>query len=149
MTRRIHLYHRHTVPFLLVALFCAHGVLAQSEEVPKGGTDDAKKEQSEFKRDPFWPVGFVPERIKEAMAKKESPDSVKPTIANDWNMAMKKLVINGVSSRASNEFYAVINGQVKSVGDSVSVTYGGKTYTWAVDGIKPPGSVKLRRVSAR
>ena len=62
---------------------------------------------------------------------------------------MKKVVINGVSSSADNDYYAVINGEVKSVGDTVSVRMDSSVYTWAVDDIKPPGSVKLRRVSVR
>lgn len=148
MTRKIHVHPCKTAFLALFAVLFSGGAFAQAKATPPSGTDDAKKELPGYKRDPFWPVGFVPERIKEAMAKKESPDRLKPTIANDWNKAMKKLVINGVSSRADNEFFAVINGQVKSVGDTVAITHEGKTYTWAVDGIKPPGSVKLRRVSA-
>jgi len=106
------------------------------------GMDDALNE----KRDPFWPVGYVPDRIKKAVEKKNG--QAESPAGSNWNEAMKKIVINGVSSRANNQFYAVINGQVKSVGDTVTLRYEGTIYTWAVDGIKPPGSVKLRRVSA-
>ncbi len=115
---------------------------------PADGTDVAKKGATAIKRDPFWPVGYVPEHVKAAVLAKEKPEAVKPTVANDWNKAMRKVVINGVSSRADNEFFAVINGQVKSVGKTITVNHEGTVYTWAVDEIKPPGSVKLRRVSA-
>lgn len=113
-----------------------------------GGTKDAKKMAAAVKRDPFWPVGYMPEKLKEKTAEKEVSKK-NAASATGWNKAMRKIVINGVSSRSSNEFYAVINGQIKSVGDAVTVKYEGTIYTWAVDSIKPPGSVKLRRVSAR
>ena len=72
-----------------------------------------------------------------------------PAVSSNWKDAMKKVVINGVSSRADDEFFAVINGQVKSIGETVTLKHEGTIYTWAVDSITPPGSVKLRRVSAK
>lgn len=117
-----------------------------SETKTIDGTNDALSMEGTVKRDPFWPVGYVPENTQEVEPIKTKVK--KPTVSNDWNGAMKKVVINGVSSRADNEFFAVINGEVKSVNDTISVQHGGITYTWAVASIKPPGSVKLRRVSA-
>ena len=129
------------------AIFIALPYQLQAQE--SGGINGAKQEKAAFKRDPFWPVGYVPESVKKAIAARDKPNSVRPTVANNWSTAMKKIAINGVSSRANNEFFAVINGQVKSVGDTVTVNLDGLVYTWAVESIKPPGSVKLRRVSAR
>lgn len=117
-----------------------------SQTTTGDGAENAKTLKSIVKRDPFWPVGYVPESVRAASIKK--PEVKKPTESNDWNGAMKKVVINGVSSRSNNEFFAVINGQVRSVDDTINVNHGGVTYTWAVASIKPPGSVKLRRVSA-
>ena len=108
--------------------------------------NDAFPLETVAKRDPFWPVGHVPEAVQAANKKKVVVK--KSAESNDWNGAMKKVVINGVSSRANNDFFAVINGQVKRVDDTISVSHGGVTYTWAVAKIKPPGSVNLRRVSA-
>jgi hypothetical protein len=110
------------------------------------GINDAESKGVAVKRDPFWPIGFVPERLKKENVK--VAEVKKPAVANDWSGAMKKVVINGVSSRSNNDFFAVINGNVKSVDDTVSVNHEGIVYTWAVASIKPPGSVKLRRVSA-
>ena len=115
-----------------------------SQTKSSSGMNDANVKISASKRDPFWPVGYVPKELQ----KKVEAVVKKPTESNDWSGAMKKVVINGVSSRANNDFFAVVNGEVKSVNDTVSVTHGGMTYTWAVASIKPPGSVKLRRVSA-
>ena len=135
-------------------LFCviAFGVLgsactAFSEEESAGGTNDAPVVIPPEKRDPFWPIGFVPKETI-VIPKKEAPKVERRSGKYEWSAAMKMLSISGVSSKGKNEFFAVVNGKVKSVGDTISVDYQGITYTWAVESIKPPGSVKLRRVSA-
>ena len=132
------------LPMLGISFFLVSDSFSQT--AVSGGTKDAKPLPTAVKRDPFWPVGYVPESVRIANVKKTVVK--KPTENNDWNGAMKQVVINGVSSRSNNEFFAVINGQVRSVDDTISVNHGGVTYTWAVASIKPPGSVKLRRVSA-
>ena len=132
------------VPMLGIGILLSADCFSQTK--PVSGTNDATSLGSVIKRDPFWPVGHVPESVRAANKKKTVVK--KPTESNDWNGAMKKVVINGVSSRANNDFFAVINGQIKRVDDTISIIHGGVTYTWAVASIKPPGSVKLRRVSA-
>ena len=121
---------------------------AQAQTTVANGTNDALVQEAFIKRDPFWPVGYVPKNIKSVIPKGD-PEQGVAKVDNSWNEAMKKVVINGVSSRAKDAYCAVINGQVKSVGDTVTVNHGGTIYIWAVDGIEPPSSVKLRRVSAR
>ncbi len=121
---------------------------AQAQQDDGGGTNDAQEQEAVLKRDPFWPVGYVPKNIKSVIPK-ENPKQSAAIVENSWNEAMKKVVINGVSSRSENASFAVINGQVKSIGDTVTINHGGTIYTWAVDEIEPPDSVKLRRVSAR
>ena len=120
---------------------------AQAQEGGAGGTNDAPK-KAKLKRDPFWPVGYVPKIVKSVIPS-DNPKKSATVVDNSWNEAMKKVVINGVSSRADNAICAVINGQIKSVGDAVTINHGGTIYTWAVDGIEPSGSVQLRRESAR
>ena len=132
------------VAVLLVGLSAG---MANSQTNNYDGMDSALKQKLVQKRDPFWPVGYVPERTK-IVVPEQVEVVVQPTMNNDWNAAMKKIVINGVSSRADNEFFAVINGRVKSVDDTITLTHEGIVYTWAVDEISPPRSVKLRRVSA-
>ncbi len=113
------------------------GSLAESND----GKNNATGGVAAVRRDPFWPVGHTPKQME------NSALAGTPEIAGgiDWDKAMKKVVINGVSSRADNEYVAVINNEVKSVGESVSMQYGGARYTWTVESITPPGSVKLRR----
>lgn len=131
----------------LFVVACA--VSGQSLAVePIVGTDLAKTASSTVKRDPFWPVGYTPEWAKDAG--KSSQEPVAAGNGNgDWNIAMKQVVIQGVSSSADNDSYAVINGEIKTVGDTVSVKYGSSTYTWAVESITAPSAVQLRRVSVK
>ena len=108
------------------------------------GTNDAPKSPAEVKRDPFWPVGYTPEYLKKVEQKEEQ----KKVELGGWKAAKKRVVINGVSSM-EDEYYAVVNGVLKTVGDSVSVKLNDVVYTWAIDEIQETGSVKLRRVSAQ
>ena len=115
----------------------------------QGGKDRAQDNVAAVRRDPFWPVGYEPKQV---FRSAESDTPVEPKILQggiDWEEAMKQVVINGVSSRATDEYIAVINNEVKSVGDHVSIEKGGVKYTWKVESITPPGSVKLRRHAAQ
>jgi hypothetical protein len=127
---------------IVVALFMGWiGVFPQiSLAEVNNGKVNAKEVVVAVKRDPFWPVGHTPRQV-------EGPTTKMQSGSIDWDNAMKQVVINGVSSRAGNEYVAVINNEVKILGESVSISYGGSRYTWKVDGITPPGSVKLRRHS--
>jgi hypothetical protein len=136
------------VVMILIAGFTGTANFAHAQKAGTNGTNDALEHTAIPKRDPFWPVGYVPRNIT-SLVPSIKPEQSNEKVDNSWNEAMKKLEINGVSSRAKDAYCAVINGQVKSVGDTVTINHGGTIYTWAVDGIEPPSSVKLRRVSAR
>jgi len=129
---------------LLIVLFVGmSGVfLPRSEAVSNEAKESAVENGVAVKRDPFWPVDHVA-KGEESSALTQKKQGVSGAV--DWNKAMKQVVINGVSSRADNEYVAVINNEVKSVGESVSIRYGGAKYTWKVEKITPPGAVKLRR----
>ena len=132
--------HRYLLATFLVGMA---GVLPQlSMAESNDGMINVKENVASVRRDPFWPVGHTPER-------EGNPTAITPkrgiSGSIDWDEAMKKVVINGVSNRADDEYIAVINNEVKSVGESVSIWLGGTRYTWVVDRITPPGSVKLRR----
>ena len=145
--------HRKTICFKLfglqlpvLLLLGSTGVIPLDSHAEKeGGSINAKGSVAAAARDPFWPVGYESKQAKNAKGIKV-PQKAKGSI--DWNRAMKQVVINGVSSRAEGEYVAVINNEVKSVGESVSIQYGGTRYTWKVDSITPPGSVKLLRLLA-
>jgi hypothetical protein len=121
---------------------------APAQKTGTNGTNNAKEQDVAVTRDPFWPVGYTPKKVNRIIPI-ENLSQGEAKVDNNWNEAMKKVVINGVSSRADNAYFAVINGQIKSIGDTVTINHSGTLYTWAVDGVEPPDSVKLRRVSAR
>lgn len=126
---------------LLFAIGVAGVCFGNNSSSEKDHAVDAKKICVAPLRDPFWPVGFEP-------TKKVNVEVIKQQSLADknWNEAMKQVSIQGVSS-SSGEYYAIINAEARRVGESVSVEFGGMRYTWKIDRIAPPGSVKLRRVS--
>lgn len=121
-------------------------------------------------RDPFWPVGYFPEGWgapkEEKKPEKKSEDEEKKrlellrqqelkrqqereaAINKGWNLAMKKIKINGVSSSGDGEFVAIINDDLKAIGDTVMVQQGNVKYFWSIVEIRPPQSVKFLRVRA-
>jgi len=131
---------------VLLATLLAGLVMPAKGAGISSGTNNANEDRVAEKRDPFWPVGYTP---KQSMRSAQQGSSGAAPVSSSWDEAMKKVVINGVSSRKDNESFAVINGDVKRVGDTVSIRLGNLTYTWAVDGIESKGSVKLRRMSVR
>jgi hypothetical protein len=139
------------VPTLAILLMMGTGALvsAQIEAPPEAGTESANKAETSAQRDPFWPVGYVPEKLLKASMSEAQLALKSPSGTTDWNIAMKQVVISGVSSRAGNEFFAVINGEIKTVGEQVSVLNSGIQYIWQIDSITPPSSVKLRRIAAQ
>lgn len=133
------------LPWMLLSVGCMVKC-ATADSLASSGADTAYNFSVDMARDPFWPVGYTPEWIKSAG---KASDETEDNGSSDWNAAMKQVVIQGVSSRSGNEFFAVINGQVRSVGEIVSVKYGNATYSWEIESISQASSVKLRRISAK
>jgi hypothetical protein len=139
---------------LLVMLVCGlllHPVFGETNKV--SGVEDAESEGRVYMRNPFWPVGYQPE-VKglggsEAAQETERKDALLNKMGSNWELAMKQVEIQGVSSRGGGDFFAVINGEIKAVGDTVGVKLGAMIYTWSVDRITPPGTVELRRLTVQ
>lgn len=146
MTKIFQLKYR--IERLVIGLLICAVIPVSGQSNALDGMIDAKKEKADLKRDPFWPVGFAPTNLDDEAARK-AKEAQKASLNKNWNAAMKNIVINGVSSRADDEFFAVINGEVKRAGDAVALNFEGTVYTWTVESITPPGSVKLRRVTAQ
>lgn len=144
------LSRRISITALLTAYFfgLAEVPSAYSQTKQADGIDVALVDVSTVQRDPFWPVGYTPKWV---VGNKpvEQGKVVEQVGSIDWDEAMKQVAIQGVSSRAGNKFFAVVNGQVKGAGETVSVQVDGVGYTWMIERISPPSSVKLRRVSAK
>jgi hypothetical protein len=129
--------------------FAALVVMALGVVSSTRGMSGEKTPLSSIKRDPFWPVGYQPKTMSTQDMSDVKQEPVPVGGQGEWDAAMKQIVINGVSSSADGDFFAVINGEIKSVGATVVATHGGRKYTWMVDSIKPPESVKLRRISVK
>ncbi len=98
-----------------------------------------------MKRDPFWPVGYVP----------KSQTVEVPVVENsaaqvDWESAETQLKVSAVGEKLGAPF-VVINGKVMTEGVLFQIKINRVTYTWEVPEIDPGKSamaVELRRVSA-
>lgn len=128
-----------------------------AEDTP--AQENAGEPDLERKRDPFWPVGYVPR--KPAPPKPPSGAGVvrtEPEVARprpvDWDAARKSLDIRGISligrDRQSNapKYLAVIGGKIAESGDTVSVVFDARVYRWKVVSIGPDG-ISLVKVDAR
>lgn len=115
---------------------------------PQEGTPDSGR-----KRDPFWPVGYVPRKPVLA-ATQASASAAGTTQARfeserlrppDWDAARKLLDIRGVSligrDKQTNapKFVAMVGGKFVEEGDSVSVAFDYRIYRWKISGINANG----------
>jgi len=107
------------------------------------------------RRDPFWPVGYRPEK---PTASPTAPGEQAPATAapqpTEWERAQKLLKISGISvvpgpkGTASRRYAAIVAGRLVEEGDVVTKTLNGFTYRWRVQSIGPTG-VKLQQVDSR
>lgn len=137
---------------VVAVLLCLVGLqgapYVNAQPVHKGGMEHAVASEAVTQRDPFWPVGYAPKRVVEEKTNGEEA-AVEKNGSTDWDKAMKQVSIQGISSRAGSESFAVINGNIKCVGESISIRVDDVNYTWLIESIAPPSSVKLRRLSAQ
>lgn len=94
-------------------------------------------------RDPFWPVGYFPENWQTAGEADTGPTSV-----SDWDAPAALVRVSG-TSRMGAQTAAIINGEVKAVGDLVEVHYSGRIYQWKLIEVQPTGKVKLERFAVK
>ena len=132
------------IPCLLVGLLSA---VAQEQEA-----------QETVWRDPFWPVGYVPEAQRDKPS--QAPVKVQPTIAPrrvaeppkpvvDWAKARRHLRVSGYAEgKAIRSCF--INGRLYSEGESVVLDQDGFRYTWRVVKIdREPARNEFEEVSAQ
>jgi hypothetical protein len=98
----------------------------------------------EILRDPFWPVGFFPEGWR-SQSETQSEAGLE---GSGWKAAYAKINISG-TSRLGGKTAAIVNGELKVVGDSVLVLHDGLTYQWEIVGIESDGRIQLKRLGVR
>ncbi len=127
-------------------------VSAGQGEVPEGGRP----------RDPFWPVGYIPKKVKiapelKSEAGKPVAGFVEPSQGAAqvplWDEARKKVDMRGISqihdkNTGTPKYLAVVAGRVVEPGDVVSVKYIGRLYRWRVTDISEEG-VSLQKLDVR
>jgi hypothetical protein len=104
--------------------------------------ETTEKPDQELLRDPFWTIGFFPpnwQRKANAQSQSGSGD------AGGWAAAAAGLKISG-TSRLGDRTVAIINGEMKSVGEQIEVLHEGKTYHWEVIGIGANGQIQLKKM---
>ena len=120
---------------------------ALSAEVKPAAQSEKKsveKWDREPLRDPFWPVGFYPD----GWQKKTVAAGEADLDGSGWKSASGRIRIGG-TSRLGGRTAAIINGDLKSVGDQIEVLYEGKTYQWQIIGIDADGRIQLKKLGIR
>jgi hypothetical protein len=119
------------------------GVLPNAEAtVPKKESAEAKEQ--ELLRDPFWPVGFFPQDWQQKSLTQSAADMA----GSGWKAAFAKLKVSG-TSRLGDRTAAIVNGELKAIGEQVEVLYEGRTYQWEIVGIDATGQIQVKRLGNR
>ncbi len=105
--------------------------------------------ESTIRRDPFWPVGYVP---KEALpvVTNTVPEVEEPVIEEEPEVVIEwpELSANGSTRTPEGTYYAFLDGiGMVEEGDVVQKEHKAVVFTWHVERITKDGA-ELRRVSA-
>lgn len=135
---------------LAVALAALAAGAAPSRALPAEGAAaaDAPSAPETLQRNPFWPVGFEPGAAP-AVPSALPFDAPRPRVGPlDWDAATRSLDIRGVTSLGAGRSAAIINGEVVSEGESLTLRRDGWIYAWRVERIRLD-NVELTRLDAR
>jgi len=111
---------------------------------PGFSADNLKREFSLAPlRDPFWPVGYFPEDWQ--MSGSEPEEEQTEVSESNWDGPAAQIRVTG-TSRMDDKSVAIINGDIKEVGDFIEVSYSGQIYQWKLKKIDASGQVFLDRV---
>lgn len=126
---------------LLAGLFAARADAADAPSTNAPSVSPPVPDSSyELRRDPFWPVGWVPPDF--GLSEDESALKIQP--ASRWKQALQLLKVTGITE-GPDKFIAVIQGiGVVEKGDVLAVNYQGLTYKWIVRAIDRKGIVPER-----
>lgn len=138
-------------PVSVLVLFCFSLTGFAQEDRPvtlapaSAGKVLSGKPEPELLRDPFWPIGFFPPNWQR---KADVQGQVDQNDAGGWMAASAGLRVSG-TSRLGDRTAAVINGELKSVGEKIEVLHNGKMYQWEIIGIGAGGQIQLKKIGIR
>ncbi len=119
---------------------CTASLLFADNEMSSTVVQEGGEFPFEMLRDPFWPVGYYPPDWQSA----DMNEDVSALPGSNWDVPTKLIRVTG-TSRMGNQTAAIINGEVKSIGDLVEIRYEGQVYQWTLKDVKPSGKVSLER----
>ncbi len=162
-------------------LFLTTGAFAWAQSLPvpmRGGAEsrtDAPVQQPEqidvpvslmeegrpLRRDPFWPVGYVPRKPEKLPPVEmtgsggiKAPDQRSEDKVVAWDQAWARLNLRGVSSLGRDKttgkprFVAVMAGKLVEEGDSISIAFEGQVYRWKAVSVSATG-VQMIKLDVR
>ncbi len=100
-------------------------------------------------RDPFWPTGYIPKRLRISRSAATAAREFNPLLPN-WDEARKRLYVRGVSrvglgrDGIEARYLGMVNGRWVEAGDIVSVRYEGNVYRWQIRAIDAQGLRLIR-----
>lgn len=128
-----------------VLLELTRGSSAQNESEVLADPGPSVIEKEPIKRDPFWPVGYVPKG-----QEVEVPVVNDAVVQVDWESAEKQLDISAVGEKSGAPF-VLINRIMMTEGTQFQINVNKVNYTWEVSEIDPSKgaqAVEPRRISA-
>jgi len=100
--------------------------------------------EAERLRNPFWPVGYLPEN----WSKTDEIGRPLPSEDSNWDGPAARLQVSGTSQMGA-QTVAIVNDELKSIGELVEVQYNGRVYQWKVQDIQADGTVNLERYAVK
>ncbi len=120
--------------------------IAAASGIPADETALASKNppfMTERLRNPFWPVGYLPESW--AKTGEDEPSAPPDT---SWAEPKAQLRVSG-TSQMGDQTVAIVNNEIKSIGELVEIRHNGRVYQWKVQDIQPDGTVNLERYAVK
>lgn len=122
----------------------AHSKPAPADSLNAPVLQVSEKWAQEPLRDPFWPVGYFPPDWQQKTSFQGEPD----LDGSGWKTASGKIRISG-TSLLDGRAAAIINGELKRIGEQIDVLHEGKTYQWQIVGIDAEGRIQLKKLGIR
>jgi len=131
---------------LVVKPSASSDLSAEPVEIPaksvKGTPEPLALKPEKRLRDPFWPVGYIPEAWKEKVVKVD-PNAL-ASMNDQWAAASKKIKVS-FTKMMNGQRVASINRKIKKSGDTIDVQHAGKTFQFKLGTVYANGKLGLKK----